>query len=48
MTNGAIVYVCGLPSDPIEEAVRELNRLGAISGGGLLQGTSIQLEYAFP
>jgi hypothetical protein len=33
VTNGAKVYVCGLPSDPIKETVHELNQLTGISGG---------------
>ncbi|KAH8796108.1 hypothetical protein F5882DRAFT_396659 [Hyaloscypha sp. PMI_1271] len=33
VTNGAKVYVCGLPNDLIEEALYELNTLGARCGG---------------
>ncbi len=33
VTNGAIVYVCGLKSDPISQVEKELNDLGKASGG---------------
>ncbi|KAK2777133.1 hypothetical protein FQN52_003220 [Onygenales sp. PD_12] len=33
VTNGARVFLAALPSDPIEEVVRELNELGRESGG---------------
>ena len=48
MTNGAKVYVCGLPSDPIQEAVHELNQLGVASGviatGYVLQSINFWLH----
>lgn len=34
VSNGAKVYVVALPSDPIDEVVKELNQLGSEAGGG--------------
>lgn len=36
MTNGAKVYVCGLPSDPIQAVEHELNNLGRSAGGSAI------------
>ncbi|OHE98381.1 short chain dehydrogenase [Colletotrichum orchidophilum] len=33
VTNGAKVYVVALPSDPVDQAVQDLNELGKLSGG---------------
>lgn len=33
MVNGVRVYLAALPTDPIDEKVRELNELGRASGG---------------
>jgi hypothetical protein len=33
VTNGAKVYVVALPTDPIDESVKELNEIGKTTGG---------------
>ncbi|KAK1623799.1 putative short-chain dehydrogenase [Colletotrichum phormii] len=49
VTNGAKVYVVALPSDPIEEAVEELNELGKASGGSAIgMPCNLSMTYEIP
>lgn len=44
VVNGAKVYVIALPTDPIDEKVKELNELGKESGGSAI-GFVISLQH---
>lgn len=41
VSNGAKVYVVALPSDPIDEVVKDLNQLGSETGGSAFGHVSL-------